>query len=221
MAVWQSEKMELTAKQMFTLFPTVLFTGKLSEMGVVDRVEQKLLEMRAQKQGVVAKSTQAAFMTRDDLQTHPEMKELVDLIMRESGQILDAYKIKRDSHYITNMWANIANPNRRHAMHVHPNCLFSGILYIKTPKNCGPTMFTSPRQLARMFEPAYSEKNELNSDVFVFPAEKGRMLLWPSYLPHAVEQGSSEDETEERIVVAFNIMIRGRIEEATMSLELR
>jgi uncharacterized protein (TIGR02466 family) len=221
MAVWQGEKMELTAKQMFTLFPTVLFTGKLSEMGAVDRVEQKLLEMRAQKQGVVAKSTQAAFMTRDDLQTHPEMKELVDLIMRESGQILDAYKIKRDSHYITNMWANIANPNRRHAMHVHPNCLFSGILYIKTPKNCGPTMFTSPRQLARMFEPAYSEKNELNSDVFVFPAEKGRMLLWPSYLPHAVEQGSAEDETEERIVVAFNIMIRGRIEEATMSLELR
>ncbi|MEI9806331.1 MAG: TIGR02466 family protein [Pseudolabrys sp.] len=104
-------------------------------------------------------------------------------------------------------------------MHVHPNCLFSGILYVKTPKNCGPTMFTSPRQLARMFEPAYSEKNELNSDVFVVPPEKGRMLLWPSYLPHAVEQGFTEDETDERIVVAFNIMIRGRIDEATMSLD--
>jgi uncharacterized protein (TIGR02466 family) len=140
--------------------------------------------------------------------------------MKEPGAILDAYKIKRDSHYITNMWANIANPNRRHAMHIHPNCLFSGILYIKTPKNCGPTTFTSTRAFARMIEPAYTEKNELNSEVFVFPAEKGRMLLWPSYLPHAVEIGSANEE-EERIVVAFNIMIRGRIDASTMSLELK
>jgi hypothetical protein len=74
--------------------------------------------------------------------------------------------------------------------------------------------------LARMIEPAYTEKNELNSDVFVFPATKGRMLMWPSYLPHAVEVGTA-DEDDDRIVVAFNLMIRGRIEELTMSLELR
>jgi uncharacterized protein (TIGR02466 family) len=212
--------MELLEKQMFMLFPTPFFTGKVSDSGACERIEKQLRDMQTSNQGFAAKGGQFAFMTRDDLQVLPEMKELVDLIMRESGQILDAYRIKRDSHYITNMWANIANPNRRHAMHVHPNCLFSGLLYIKTPKNCGPTMFTSPRQLSRMFEPAFVEKNEINSDVFVFPAEKGRMLMWPSYLPHAVEQGTA-DEHEDRIVVAFNIMIRGRIEELTMSLELR
>lgn len=213
-------KLELAQKEMFMLFPTVLFTGAVSDVGACDRIEVKLRDMQKSNQGGTAKSGQYAFMTRDNLQTLPEMKELVDLIMKESGAILDAYKIKRDSHYITNMWANIANPNRRHAMHVHPNCLFSGILYIKTPKNCGSTVFSSPRMLARMIEPAFTEKNELNSDVFVFPAAKGRMLLWPSYLPHAVEIGSA-NEDEDRIVVAFNIMIRGRIEEPTMSLELR
>ena len=213
-------KLELAQKEMFMLFPTVLFTGTVSDIAACDRIEVKLRDMQKLNQGGTAKSGQYAFMTRDNLQALAEMKELVDLIMKESGAILDAYKIKRDSHYITNMWANIANPNRRHAMHVHPNCLFSGILYIRAPKNCGSTVFSSPRMLARMIEPAFTEKNELNSDVFVFPATKGRMLLWPSYLPHAVEIGNSNEE-EDRIVVAFNIMIRGRIEEPTMSLELK
>jgi uncharacterized protein (TIGR02466 family) len=212
--------LELTAKEMFMLFPTVLFAGRVSDIAACDRIENSLRVLEKTNQGGKAEDAQYAFMTRDNLQTLPEMKELVDVIMRESGAIMDAYKIKRDSHYITNMWANIANPNRRHAMHVHPNCLLSGILYIKTPKNCGPTVFTSPRMLSRMIEPAYTEKNELNSDVFVFPAEKGRMLLWPSYLPHSVEVGTSVED-EERIVVAFNIMIRGRIEALTMSLELK
>ena len=52
------------------------------------------------------------------------------------------------------------------------------------------------------------------------PAEKGRMLIWPAHIPHAVEQGFA-DEREERIVVAFNIMIRGLIDVLTGRLDLR
>jgi len=211
---------ELAAKQMFMLFPTPLFTGKLPDVGWCDQIEKKLREL--QKSGKGKSSPEGsilAYMTPDDIQTLPEMKDLVDVIMRESGKILDAYAVKRDSHYITNMWANIANPNRRHHFHIHPNCLLSGLVYIKTPKNCGSTVFASPRQLSKNIEPTYLQKNELNSDVFVFPAEKGRMLIWPSHVPHAVEQGSA-DESQERIVVAFNIMMRGRIDVLTAGLDL-
>jgi uncharacterized protein (TIGR02466 family) len=216
-----SAKAELTAKQMFMLFPTPMFTGKLPDIGLCDRIEKKLRELQKSGKGMSSpEGAVLAYMTPDNIQTLPEMKELVDVVMWESGNILDAYKIKRDSHYITNMWANIANPNRRHHMHIHPNCLLSGLVYIKTPKNCGSTMFTSPRQLSKNLEPTYLGKNELNSDVFIMPAEKGRMLIWPSHVPHAVEQGAA-DEAEERIVVAFNIMIRGRIEAHTAYLDLR
>ena len=216
-----STKAELTAKQMFMLFPTPMFTGKLPDIGLCDRIEKKLRELRKSGKGMSSpEGAVLAYMTPDDIQTLPEMKELVDVVMWESGNILDAYKIKRDSHYITNMWANIANPNRRHHMHIHPNCLLSGLVYIRTPKNCGSTMFASPRQLSKNLEPTYLGKNELNSDVFIMPAEKGRMLIWPSHVPHAVEQGAA-DEAEERIVVAFNVMIRGRIEAHTAYLDLR
>jgi uncharacterized protein (TIGR02466 family) len=211
---------DLTAKQMFTLFPVPMFTGKLSDIGLCDRVEKKLRELR--KSGKGASSPEGAilaYMTPDNLQTLPEMNELVGVIMAESEIILDALAIKRDAHYITNMWANIANPNRRHSMHMHPNCLLSGLVYIKTPKHCGPTVFASPRMLTKNLEPAYFKKNEFNSDVFIIPAEKGRMLIWPSHVPHAVEQGTA-NETEERIVVAFNIMIRGLIDVPTARLDV-
>jgi uncharacterized protein (TIGR02466 family) len=157
-------------------------------------------------------------MTPDNLQTLPEMKELVDLIMEESKLILDVYRIKRESHYVSNMWANIASPNRRHNTHAHPNCLFSGLVYIKTPKDCGRTMFHSPRHLTTAIAPDLTEKNELNADTFVMPIERGRMVMWPSYLPHSVDNGNA-NEDEDRIVVAFNIMIRGRVDMLTASME--
>jgi uncharacterized protein (TIGR02466 family) len=211
---------ELTTKQMFMLFPTPMFTGKLPDMGVCDRVERKLRDLQKSGKGVFSpEGAILAYMTPDNLQTLSEMKDLVDVIMEESGIILDALAIKRDSHYITNMWANIANPNRRHSMHMHPNCLLSGLVYIKTPKNCGPTAFASPRLLSKNLEPTYLRKTELNSDVFIVPAEKGRMVIWPSHLPHAVEQGAA-DEAEERIVVAFNVMIRGLIDLPTARLDV-
>jgi len=212
---------ELAAKQMFMLFPTPMFTGKLPDPAICDRIEATLQALRKSGKGRSSREGAIlAYMTPDNLQMLPQMKELVDIIMWESGNILDAYAIRRVSHYNTNMWANIANPNRRHLIHMHPNCLLSGLVYIKTPKNCGSTMFTSPRQLTKGLEPNYLRKNELNSDVFVMPAEKGRMLIWPSHVPHGVEEGMA-DESEERIVVAFNVMIRGLIDAPTARLELR
>src|SRR5579862_657070 len=211
---------ELTAKQLFMIFPTPMFTGMLSDVSMCDRIEKKLRELQRSGKGYPSpEGGILAYMTPDNLQTLPEMKELIDVIMSETASILDAHAIRRDSHYITNMWANIANPNRRHNFHIHPNCLLSGIVYIKTPKNCGRTIFASPRMHSKNLEPTYMQKNELNADIFSIPPEKGRMMIWPSHVPHAVEQGTA-DEAEDRIVVAFNIMIRGLIEQPTARLVL-
>ena len=212
--------MDLLEKQMITLFPTPLFTGKLSDVTVCDQVEKKLREMQQLGDGVRHDFGKYAFLTHDNIQTLPEMKELVDVIMQESAGILDIFKIKRNSHYITNMWGNITHPNHRHHLHIHPNCLFSGLVYIKTPKNCGPTIFNDPRPQATMISPDYAEMNMFNSPTFVASAEKGRMYMWPSYLWHAVEYGTAQED-EDRIVVAFNVMIRGLIDRRTARLELK
>jgi uncharacterized protein (TIGR02466 family) len=211
---------ELSGKQMFLLFPTPMFTGKLPDITICDRVEKKVRELQKSGKGNFSpEGAILAYMSPDNLQTLPEMKELVAVIMEESGIILDALAIKRDSHYITNMWANIANPNRRHNFHIHPNCLLSGIIYIKTPAKCGRTIFASPRMHSKNIEPTYAEKNQFNADIFSMPPEKGRMMIWPSHVPHAVEEGTA-NESEDRIVLAFNVMIRGLVDQPTARLYL-
>ena len=174
-------------------------------------------ELQKLGQGTVE---ERAFITQDNIQELPEMKELADLFMQESEQVLNFYKIKRDSHYITNMWANITHPNHRHHLHIHPNCLLSGILYVQAPKDCGPHVFGDPRTGAMMIEPSHSEMHIHNMTAFVVVPEKGRLLIWPSYLPHAVEHGRANVE-EDRIVLAFNIMIRGKIDRPTARLDLK
>lgn len=110
---------ELVSKQLFMLFPTPMFTGMLPDISVCDRVEKVVRQLHRSGQGRSSpQSAGRAYMTPDDLQTHPEMKELVDVVMRESGIVLDAFAIKRDSHYITNMWAGEyrqPEPPRPHA----------------------------------------------------------------------------------------------------------
>ena len=212
--------MELVDKRATMLFPTPLFAGKVSDISLCDRIEKKLREMQKLEQGVPHKWGKSVFFTHDDLHTLPEMKELVDLIVKESKQILDEFKIKRDSHYISCMWANITPPNNWHHMHTHANSLLSGILNVRTPENCGDTIFQDPKMPSRMIEPTYTESNGLNSAEFHIPPLKGLMMMWPSYLPHAVQYGTAKED-EDRIVVAFNIMIRGLIDRRTAILDLR
>jgi len=59
-----------------------------------------------------------------------------------------------------------------------------------------------------------------NSNRFVVAAEKGRLMMWPGFLLHAVAAGKCRSD-EDRLVIAFNIMIRGTIETTTARLELR
>jgi uncharacterized protein (TIGR02466 family) len=209
--------MELLGKQLVQLFPTCLFTGKLSDIGACDRAEKKLRELQKSGRGTYDRS---AYVTPDDIWKLDELKALVELVIKESNEVLNFLKVKRDSHYISNMWANITHPNHRHHLHIHPNCLLSGLLYVTTPKDCGPTVFEDPRPGARIIEPQYTEMTAFNSNRFTVAAEKGRLLMWPSYLLHAVDAGKSESE-DDRIVIAFNIMIRTTIETITARLELR
>jgi hypothetical protein len=50
--------------------------------------------------------------------------------------------------------------------------------------------------------------------------EKGLMLMWPSFVPHAVERGTA-DPNDSRSVFAFNLMIRGTITVPIAYLELK
>jgi uncharacterized protein (TIGR02466 family) len=209
--------LRLVEPSLMPIFPTPLFIGKLSDITLCDRLVDSIMKLKQENNGTWEAGN---FTTWDDLYANTEFMEFSQLVLKETNQVMDFLKIKRDNHYISGMWANVTNPNHRHPVHLHPNCLLSGILYVKTPEKCGGTTFVDPRPAARVFEPSYEQMFEMNAGRFTFPATKGTMLIWPSWMSHGVERGFTEDETEERIAIAFNVQMVGKIETRTARLEL-
>ena len=201
-----------------SLFPTPLFINRVPDISICARLVNSIAKLKTKKLGTFEFDN---FYTYDDLQYNEDFYELRDLLLHDTNDILDFLKVKRQNHYISGMWANVTNPNHRHHVHIHPNSLLSGVIYIKTPENCAGTLFTDPRPGARVFEPSYEEFSIWNSGRFNFPAETGSIITWPSWMSHGVERGFTVDETEERIVIAFNVQMVGNIETLTAKLELK
>ena len=104
------------------------------------------------------------------------------------------------------MWVNVLDTGGRQAMHNHANSFISGVVYL-TPthpdactvfmKSPGGTDFAFRNDHARTTPTAYS------ADKWVSPQpEPGDLVLFPSYLMHAVPPNPGE----RRITLAFNTL---------------
>lgn len=102
------------------------------------------------------------------------------------------------------MWVNVLDTGGHQAMHNHANSFISGVVYL-TPTHPGSqTVFMkSPGGTDYLFKNDHAHVNPgpYNSDKWVSPApEPGDMILFPSYLLHAVPP----NQGERRITLAFN-----------------
>ncbi len=102
------------------------------------------------------------------------------------------------------MWVNVLGTGGRQAMHNHANSFASGVVYL-TPTHPGSqTVFMkSPGGSEFMFRNDHGKTvpSEYNADKWVSPApEPGDMVLFPSYLMHAVPP----NQGERRITLSFN-----------------
>ena len=77
------------------------------------------------------------------------------------------------------MWANINPPGGYNKPHLHPNSHFSGVYYIKAPKNSGQIVFNEPRATAHMVMPRRKEGKPLKKVSTKPFSTKGFRLLWP------------------------------------------
>ncbi len=202
---------KIVNKEILRLFPSLVFKGLIEDHEIIDRAAEQVDFLKLSKRGSL---TRDKFSTEDNLHEMPQFAELAELILEETNQVLDFYAVDRESHYITNMWAHVTLNGHRHPTHIHPNSYLSGIIYLKTPINCGNTIFIDPRNGSTMIHPDFKEQNYFNMDTFIHSPKKGAMLIWNSWLPHMVDQ-SAVPIDEERVVVAFNIMIKGSVQRKT------
>ena len=103
------------------------------------------------------------------------------------------------------MWANINPPGGMNRAHQHPNSLWSGVYYIKAPKNSGDLKIDDPRSSAAMCRPQQKEGEKparLFRETHYEPIA-GRCIMFPSWLMHCVDPNNSDDI---RISVSFNFL---------------
>jgi uncharacterized protein (TIGR02466 family) len=105
---------------------------------------------------------------------------------------------------IKEMWVNVLDTGGRQAMHNHANSFISGIVYL-TPTHPGSqTVFMkSPGGTDFSFKNDHTgtKPGEFSADKWISPApEPGDMVLFPSYLMHAVPP----NQGERRITLSFN-----------------
>lgn len=100
------------------------------------------------------------------------------------------------------VWANINRRGDFNQVHTHPGATWSGVYYVDHGEAEGVSAATS----IQLFDPDAARTNlffpELQASSIAFKPEPGLMILFPSYVPHAVPPHGSD---RPRISVAFNV----------------
>jgi len=128
----------------------------------------------------------------------------------------------RTTFYIQNSWVNIHHPNDWAQSHRHANSLISGCFYLKIPENSGNIQFIKNQCWTTVFPTAitfdYDNINHINSEFWNIEPAEGTILLFPSHILHSVETNNS---SENRYSLAFNLYARGSLGHDECYLELR
>lgn len=109
--------------------------------------------------------------------------------------------------YVTDSWICKTTAKGCHARHIHPNSLFSGVVYLQTPIE-SKINFHHENNLFKSFNLDYNftKLNEFNSKNVSLYVKNNDIIIFPSWLEHSVDINTSN---EDRIILGFNIFVRG------------
>ena len=185
-------------------FPTIIYAEdfKLD----TNKIAQDIIQWSNQNKGI-KKTNVDGWHSETNMHEKSEYKPLVNELFRMAHQIFEEEWLEREP-FLGNMWANINPFGGYNKPHVHPNALFSGVYYVKTPPNCGRLIGQDPRPGIQTCMPTRKKgqpPKHLWRDVHLQPQEN-RAVIFPAWLWHSVEPNQSN---ENRISVSFNFIQRG------------
>ena len=185
-------------------FPTTVY-GKDLQLDN-NTLAQHIIQWSQQDQGV-KKTNMNGWHSTTDMHLKKEYQVLVDELYKMQHEIYQEEWLDRRP-MLGNMWANINYSGGYNRPHVHPNCLFSGVYYVKTQPQCGELVVNDPRPGIQTMMPARKSgqpPKHLWREAHIEPVT-GRLIMFPAWLWHCVEENKSNDV---RISVSFNFVQEG------------
>ena len=192
---------------LFEIFTTPIYATKLNID--LDRLIQ-LADDEGYKEPIGRKVSNIGGYQTSNLD-YNKYKFLFDEIFPHTEQYLKIFNYK--SHvtlHLENFWINVNRYRDFNILHHHlapgSTDFLNGVLYLKTPQNCGNIIFEHPFGFIDSFYATqHIEPNKyIQQSVNQVPEEK-LLLIIPSYLKHFVEPNMSQ---EDRISLAFNMSIK-------------
>lgn len=150
------------------------------------------------------KSNINSYQSPINLTTEPDMSPLFEFIAQMAQKAAFDMQFVNCDIYLTSAWVNFNDSrNSYNCEHVHQDT-FSGVFYLQIPERSGRLTLVNPG-LNPLWQGTMliDQKNKFNAERLSIDPREGQILLWPAYLPHAVE---TNDHDETRISIAFNVI---------------
>ena len=187
-------------------FPTPIYIADIKHPTLNQELERDIMAWANKDKGI-RRTNVKGWHSTTNMANLPEYRKLVNMLFACQKTIYDQKHYESEP-YLGNMWANVNPPGGMNRAHQHPNSLWSGVYYIKAPKNCGNLKIDDPRSSAAMCRPRQKE-GEKPSRLFreiQYEPIAGRCIMFPSWLMHCVDPNESNDI---RISVSFNFLQKG------------
>ena len=185
-------------------FPTTIY-GKDIQLDN-ETLSNHIIHWSKQDPGV-KKTNMNGWHSKPEMHLKSEYQQLVQELYKMQEEIYQEEWLDRRPK-LGNMWANINYSGGYNRPHVHPNCLFSGVYYVKANKNSGVFVANDPRPGIQTIMPIRKSgrpPKHLWREVHLEPIP-GRIIMFPAWLWHCVEPNQSNDI---RISVSFNFIQDG------------
>ena len=195
------------------LFPIQFWTADLNED--IEQLQNEAYLIKKNDKDGVRKSNSGfqGYHSKDirDFNNLPSTNQLVNQITNAVNTI---HQISRQGELdLTNFWINISGKGSSNTPHTHPGFTYSGVFFIKIPKemkggrflfyrNFNEAGFNSTEYMG-LFKEEYQLKG-YDYPINTISPKENMLIVFPSWVPHAVEINLSD---EDRISLSFNFKL--------------
>jgi uncharacterized protein (TIGR02466 family) len=194
--------------QISELFKTPLWEFSYPDLALLQEWSHHILTLEREDRNGLVITNQGGWHSRTNLLEDAALHGLFRWIAGCTQEAMQGFgwDFGRATPCFNNAWAMVNREGHSVRAHLHPNSLFSGVVYLHAPPGCGAIAFLDPRGGSQMLIPPLQQQvgDGVSGRVCREP-RTGLMFLFPAWLWHEVEPSQTN---EARICLSFNVGMR-------------
>lgn len=187
-----------------SFFPTLIGTATNPDH---DRIYEKLVNycvnirtiVESGGSGWMSNKTYNTSNGKYDINNDSNFTELNEWVKNQIKDYCSSTEIEQDNLNANGSWFNIYQKNDYQENHVHPTSVISAIYVLKCSDDGARIFFNSP--INNMYYAKRTCESQLTASQIICKSVPGTLIIFPSYLVHAVERHESD---EIRISLSYN-----------------